>query len=354
MKKFRNKALSTILSAAMLVSMAVGTGGITASAATQWDGTADISWYNSSLTKSSLTNFTITTAADLAGLAEIVNRGTDDFTGKTVTVEAGAAINLAGNDWTPIGKSFNEFNGTFDGKNGTISGLTIGTSDDPDSTTTYVGLFGYIGSTGTVENVCLVGTSIYSSLKDDNVGGLVGYNWGNIGAGCYVTGSSATCGSNAYVGGLEGYGDTGTIANSYSNCDVIGGIGASIGGFAGQSYSDISNVYATGYVSQTTLTDATSHVGGLVGYYNDGTTIGCGNGIGTTTSMISTDMKSSVFAATLNTNKGSNSGWATWVYTLGVNSGFPILSGLSVKLATPILTGIALYKNSVYIAKNAR
>lgn len=98
-----------------------------------WDGTVDKSWFDNSQSE-----FTITTAAQLAGLAEWVNEGTT-FEGKTIKL--GADIDLNGKKdgatewfsgdtlntnhiWTPIGvydydKKY-DFRGTFDGQGHTI------------------------------------------------------------------------------------------------------------------------------------------------------------------------------------------------------------------------------------------
>lgn len=46
---------------------------------TRWDGAVDLSWYNGTDTE-----FTITTPAQLAGAAALVNSKTTDFTGKTI------------------------------------------------------------------------------------------------------------------------------------------------------------------------------------------------------------------------------------------------------------------------------
>mgnify|MGYP004626678403 CR=1 FL=1 len=54
---------------------------------TRWDGAVDLSWYNGTDTE-----FTITTARQLAGVAELVNSNTTDFTGKTIRL--GADISL--------------------------------------------------------------------------------------------------------------------------------------------------------------------------------------------------------------------------------------------------------------------
>ena len=54
---------------------------------TRWDGAVDLSWYNGTDTE-----FTLTTPAQLAGVAELVNSNTTDFTGKTIRL--GADISL--------------------------------------------------------------------------------------------------------------------------------------------------------------------------------------------------------------------------------------------------------------------
>lgn len=54
---------------------------------TRWDGAVDLSWYDGTDTE-----FTITTARQLAGVAELVNSNTTDFAGKTIRL--GADISL--------------------------------------------------------------------------------------------------------------------------------------------------------------------------------------------------------------------------------------------------------------------
>ena len=114
-----------------------------------WNGTADVSWYESSAQA-----YNLTTAEQLAGLAQLVNDGTSDFSGKTITIGADIFLNdtTGASDgswskkshrmWTPIGTQSNPFKGEFDGlagkKNRKIYGLYIN-----DTTKNYVGLFGY-------------------------------------------------------------------------------------------------------------------------------------------------------------------------------------------------------------------
>lgn len=60
-----------------------------------WDGTSDVSWYNDTDTE-----FRLTTAEQLAGLAEIVNGG-NTMAGKTIYLDAD--LDLAGHEWRSIG-----------------------------------------------------------------------------------------------------------------------------------------------------------------------------------------------------------------------------------------------------------
>lgn len=54
---------------------------------TRWDGAVDLSWYNGTDTE-----FTLTTPAQLAGVAELMNSNTTDFADKTI--RPGADISL--------------------------------------------------------------------------------------------------------------------------------------------------------------------------------------------------------------------------------------------------------------------
>ena len=93
-----------------------------AAAADAWDGaTQDTTWYTNN---TSASEYSISTPAELAGLATLVNAGTQTFSGKTITLAAD--LNLGGQAWTPIGNGFDEqkmFQGTFDGAGHRISGL---------------------------------------------------------------------------------------------------------------------------------------------------------------------------------------------------------------------------------------
>jgi hypothetical protein len=82
---------------------------------------SDISWYGNG----NATSFYISNADELAGLAQLVNDKTDNFSGDTITLTAD--INLSGySNWTPIGRqNGNQFCGIFDGNGNTIFDMTI-------------------------------------------------------------------------------------------------------------------------------------------------------------------------------------------------------------------------------------
>ena len=81
----------------------------------------------------------------LKAVADIANNGN-----RSINITLDKDIDLTGTTWTPIGTTYNNsYTGTFDGGGNTITGLTVTGSDE------YAGLFGYIGSGGTVKNVVL-------------------------------------------------------------------------------------------------------------------------------------------------------------------------------------------------------
>jgi len=171
-------------------------------------------------------------------------------------------IDLTGINWTPIGintPDSAQFTGAYDGNNKTISNMTI----DSDAIQ-YIGLFGYVGSGGTLENITLENISINSSRSSARVGGLTGQNRGGTIKDSCVSGSITATGESARTGGLIG--DSylgGTIENSRTSCTVTGGEGVinTIGGLVGrQQGGSIRNSYSTGNAT------GTYYVGGLVGY----------------------------------------------------------------------------------------
>ena len=174
-------------------------------------------------------------------------------------------INLTGKEWTPIGDYDNRYTGTFDGGNHTITGLTVTGSND------YAGLFGRIGSGGTVKNVKLEGVKIESDNDMSSVGGVAGDSYdGNI-ENCSVSGSVS--GNNGTAGGVVGNQQKGSITGCSSSATVNAGIAA--GGVAGgtNSGASLTGCYATGDVTLVSNDIGTCYAGGVVGNNGSSSTL---------------------------------------------------------------------------------
>ncbi len=172
-------------------------------APTTWSEVANTAWYGNG----SASEYAITTAEDLAGLATLVNEG-NTFEGKTITLAAD--IDLASKTWTPIGTSSKPFNGTFDGAEKTISNLKIDASEK-----THQGLFGKIGTpekAPLIQNVTLKNVAVTGA---NYTGALVGQGYVGTIQNCHVSGTIAITGRR-YVGGISGAGYA-----TISNCSVI-------------------------------------------------------------------------------------------------------------------------------------
>ena len=168
-------------------------------------------------------------------------------------------INLTG-EWTPIGTNYNNaYTGIFDGNGHTITGLTVTGSDQ------YAGLFGYIGSGGTVKDVTLEGVQIATTHSVGDAGGVAGYSYGNI-ENCSVSGSVSVSGMNGFAGGVVGYQSGGFLTECSSSATVNAGNKA--GGVAGATNSGaiLTACYATGSVTLVSNNDiGTYFAGGVVG-----------------------------------------------------------------------------------------
>lgn len=201
-------------------------------------------------------------AEGLKNIAELVNE--EWKLGINITLTAD--IDLKGIDWTPIGKDNNKaYTGTFDGGGKTITGLTVTGSNK------YAGLFGRIGSGGTVKNVVLEGVQITSDNSSGYASGVAGNSWGTI-ENCSVSGSVS---GSFSVGGVVGYQFGGSITGCSSSASVKGTQRA--GGVAGTTNSGatLTACYATGDV--TVENDGTSYAwaGGIVGTNGGNSILAC-------------------------------------------------------------------------------
>ena len=188
--------------------------------AAPWTGKVDVDWYTPNATE-----YTISSAEELAGLAQIVNTCVDSFAGKTVKLASN--INLNNLAWTPIGDvdadDFVGFQGTFDGQGYTIANLKI------DSNSWGQGLFGYMTKNITIQNVNIHNATVKAA---DTCGVIVGYATYGTFSNIHVTGNVTVSGSatDGHVGGIAGCGYNAT----FENCSVIAnGEITSAGSFAG-------------------------------------------------------------------------------------------------------------------------
>ncbi len=143
-------------------------------------------------------------------------------------------------DWTPIGS--NDYSGTFDGNDHTISGLYFN-----DRIVDSVGLFRRSSETAKITNVGIVDSYLNAG---STVGAMCGLNYGII-ENCYNTGSvngitviGGICGSNGKNANIINCYNRGTVTSDSDASGICGSNGPS---FSGNS-SKIKNCYNTGSV----------------------------------------------------------------------------------------------------------
>ena len=197
----------------------------------------DTSWYTNDTTVST---FYISTAAQLAGLAKLVNEG-NNFSKKFIKLTADILLNELDKDgmpraaegqaeaykWTPIGNSAQKkFQGTFDGDGYTVSGVYI-KADKAN----FQGLFGF--STGTVKNLIVTGNITATNAM--NIGGVVGINNNGNVINCGFYGGINKTPKRRNCGGVVGGGTAANVKNCWfyktdgnvPESDVVGTKGAS-------------------------------------------------------------------------------------------------------------------------------
>ena len=271
-------------------------------------------------------------------------------------------IAMGGCTWSsPIANGSSTFTGTLDGAGHVISGLTVAVTS---ASIDYVGLIGYLGAGGVVEDlgfsgdVSLVkapGTSNYAS-----VGGLVGFMFTPTQvSNSFATGNvtvDITTSDNSpqvFAGGLVGV-SQGPVSNSYARGAVSARLvstagGASrvrveAGGLIGLlNTNTVSYSYSTGAATAVgTAASTTLRAGGLTGarevapvatsLYWDTTTSGLssGTGFGSTTGMTGATTAQMKASSTF-----TGGGWSlsegftpssTWGMCSQVNGGYPFLT----------------------------
>ncbi|WP_151736181.1 chitobiase/beta-hexosaminidase C-terminal domain-containing protein [Paenibacillus tengchongensis] len=260
---------------------------------------ANINWY---MKDQDAITFQITTEAELAGLASIVNgtiAGVDrfDFAGRTIVVQN--PIHIQSKQWAPIGSSEEHpFQGIFDGANQLIDGLTV------QPAYSYSGLFGVIGEQATVQNINLEPVNVSGSaftgalaglslgqvndahlkllngakISGGTVGGFIGKNTGSM-TGLKLTlngGGIETVVNAGIAGGIVGDNTGAVVSSTYSIEAIDGSIGSAaedavVGGAVGVQSGDVTGLEVTlGAGYRIAATGAENTVGGIIGRFTSG------------------------------------------------------------------------------------
>ena len=264
-----------------------------------WDGTADTSWYTS---EPDASEYHISTAEQLAGLAQLVNTdpGTTNFAGKTFYLDND--LDLSGHEWisigTVLGGDYPEYSfcGVFDGKGHVISNLYshesyIEDAEGADKSHNLLrnALFGSVHN-GEVKNLGVADAEIWIDPKDDSAAGkgiLVDWMGKSKITNCWTSGSiySGTK-IEKNIGGIVGVTVQGcTISGCYSTATLTGNFTNSEGYYedpnpANWPFDTIGGIVGARFDGNLTVTDCwfdgkivvnsiTAAVGGIVGYTDD-------------------------------------------------------------------------------------
>ena len=266
------------------------------SAADVWDGTADTSWYTSAPDAS---EYHISTAEQLAGLAQLVNAdpGTTNFAGKTFYLDND--LDLSGHEWISIGTILGgdypgySFCGVFDGQGHVISNLYSHESyiegADESHNLLRNALFGSVYN-GEVKNLGVANAEIWIDPKDNSAAGkgiLVDWMGKSKITNCWTSGSiySGTK-IEKNIGGIVGITVQGcTISGCYSTATLTGNFTNSEGYYTEPNPADwpcdtIGGIVGARFDGNLTVTDCwfdgkivvnslQAAVGGIVGYTDD-------------------------------------------------------------------------------------
>lgn len=112
-----------------------------------WDGSSDMSWFSHSTN-----TFTLTSAAQLRGLADMAING---FDFSPYTIKLGTNVDLNGLDWKP----FKNYAGTFDGQGHYISNGKIVVSDSNGT-----GFFGLLNKVTNIKNLTFKNMDVRSKV----------------------------------------------------------------------------------------------------------------------------------------------------------------------------------------------
>ncbi|MFQ9006653.1 MAG: PT domain-containing protein [Eubacteriales bacterium] len=287
----KKRILGIALAICMMI-FCVPMGVFAESAADVWDGSADTSWYTSAPDAS---EYHISTAEQLAGLAQLVNAdpGTTNFAGKTFYLDND--LDLSGHEWISIGTVLGgdcpeySFCGVFDGQGHVISNLYSHESDiegaDESHNLLRNALFGSVYN-GEVKNLGVADAEIWIDPKDDSAAGkgiLVDWMGKSKITNCWTSGSiySGTK-TEKNIGGIVGITMQGcTISGCYSTATLTGNFTNSegyyknpdpatwpcdtIGGIVGARFDGSLTVTDCWFDGKIVVNSIQAAVGGIVG-----------------------------------------------------------------------------------------
>ena len=294
--KMKRKLLSLLLALCLVMVLVPMSVFAEETVADSWDGTADTSWYTSAPDAS---EYYISTAEQLAGLAQLVNTdpGTTNFAGKTFYLEND--LDLSGHEWisigTVLGGDYPEYSfcGVFDGQGHVISNLYSHESyiegADESHNLLRNALFGSVYN-GEVKNLGVANAEIWIDPKDNSAAGkgiLVDWMGKSKITNCWTSGSiySGTK-IEKNIGGIVGVTMQGcTISGCYSTATLTGNFTNSEGYYTEPNPADwpcdtIGGIVGARFDGDLTVTDCwfdgkivvnsiTAAVGGIVGYTDD-------------------------------------------------------------------------------------
>ena len=235
-----------------------------------WDGTADTSWYTSAPDAS---EYHISTAEQLAGLAQLVNDKATPvlFGGKTIYLDND--LDLSGSQWTPIGDGSNHgrfFAGTFNGQHHKIMNLNHHYTGNE---VVRNGLFGVVSDGGTLKNLLVIDADIASNDGSLLAGILADWVNGGTVENCYTSGKIENNVGNKFVGGLigqctwstqvKGCGSDATVISTESDEDHVDTVGGLIGQW--ENSADSSSITDCWFGGSVSCNNIYSAVGGILG-----------------------------------------------------------------------------------------
>ena len=255
-----------------------------------WDGSADTSWYTSAPDAPA---YKISTAEQLAGLAQLVNAdpGKTNFAGKTFYLDND--IDLSGREWISIGTGKGgsdpdySFCGVFDGQGHVISNLYSHESyiegADESHNLLRNALFGSVYN-GEVKKLGVENADIWIDPSDDSAAGkgiLVDWMGKSQITNCWTSGSIYSGTEiEKNIGGIVGVTEQGcTISGCYSTATLTGNFTNSegyyppdalppdtIGGIVGARFDGSLTVTDCWFGGKIIVNSTLAAVGGIVGY----------------------------------------------------------------------------------------